>query len=168
MLFASAAPLQCSLTPSVVPLYLPLGPVRMIAVQSTIARIFKTHQPPQFPWQPRGPVPRVITTKSRALRIRCEFGTSLDAKQQQQQQQQQQHLTRQLHVGSFSLGFGPVHFSEPQFCPFHQLIPPSICIRTTNSSIIRYTRSLAAIHHITAGTPASGKVSIPGLSQTRL
>lgn len=59
------------------------------AVQSAIERIPRTHQPPQFPWQPRGRVPRAITTKSRrALRLGCEFRPRSTQDQQQQHQQQ--------------------------------------------------------------------------------
>lgn len=54
-----------------------------------------------------------------------------------------QHLTRQLHVGSFSQGFGPVHFFQPQFCPFH----PSINI----SALDRYPHH--PFSHPSHGTP---------------
>lgn len=161
---------SCPLQASVVPLYPPLRPVRtpngMLSNQPSSAFSGPTN-PPNFHGNREGLCQGQLQPSQEE---HCASDASFEPRSTQDQQQ---HLTRQLHVGSFSQGFGPVHFFQPQFCPFHQLIyPPSIGIRTSHSSITHGTPDLSRNDPpppiLTAGTPASGEIPIPRVSQTRL
>lgn len=161
---------SCPLQASVVPLYPPPRPVRtpngMLSNQPSSAFLGPTN-PPNFHGNREGLCQGQLQPSQEE---HCASDASFEPRSTQDQQQQHQQQAAPDTTAACRLILTRFRAGA---LPFHQLIyPPSIGIRTSHSSITHGTPDLSRNDPpppiLTAGTPASGEIPIPRVSQTRL